>query len=208
MCIYSFVTGILNSYFTNTNKWLVINIKLIRCLKSIFLLRVTVFTCLPSCAVRVQCSELRVFNVSCQHSLPVRYKLLAVFFYGLTSFSANKPAACFPGTVTPKALYSINISSSKCTSCYNTRDMNKLLHVSVSMCHLQGKTRYPLYRRLGGPPGPVWTDAEILTPIGIRSPDGPVRSTSLYRLNYPGPSAPKPVAVYIRLVYHITKCII
>ena len=27
-----------------------------------------------------------------------------------------------------------------------------------------GKTRYPLYRRLGGPPGLVWTDAENLAP--------------------------------------------
>ena len=23
-----------------------------------------------------------------------------------------------------------------------------------------GKTQYPLYRRLGGPPGPVWTDGK------------------------------------------------
>jgi len=43
-----------------------------------------------------------------------------------------------------------------------------------------GKTRYPLYRRLGGPPGPVWTDAENIGHTGIRSPDPPVRS-------YPGP---------------------
>jgi hypothetical protein len=28
----------------------------------------------------------------------------------------------------------------------------------------RGKTRYPLYRRLGGPPGPIWTVAENLTP--------------------------------------------
>ena len=27
-----------------------------------------------------------------------------------------------------------------------------------------GKTQYPLYRRLDGPPGPVWTGAENLTP--------------------------------------------
>jgi hypothetical protein len=31
-----------------------------------------------------------------------------------------------------------------------------------------GKTRYPLYRRLGGPQGPVWTDAENLPlPLGF-----------------------------------------
>ena len=49
-----------------------------------------------------------------------------------------------------------------------------------------GQTRYPLYWRLGGPPGPVWTGAENLVPppTGIRSP---ARSESLYRLRYPGP---------------------
>jgi len=45
-----------------------------------------------------------------------------------------------------------------------------------------GKNRYPLYRRLGGP---VWTGAENLAPTGIRSPDRPARSQSLYRLHYP-----------------------
>jgi hypothetical protein len=30
-----------------------------------------------------------------------------------------------------------------------------------------GKTRYPLYRRLGGPLGPVWTCAKNLAPTGI-----------------------------------------
>jgi hypothetical protein len=44
-----------------------------------------------------------------------------------------------------------------------------------------GKTRYPLYRRLGGHQG-----ADNLVPTGIRSPDRPSRSESLYRLNYRG----------------------
>ena len=50
-----------------------------------------------------------------------------------------------------------------------------------------GKTRYPLYRRLGGPQcrsGPV---RKISPPTGIRSPDRPARSESLYRLSYRGP---------------------
>jgi len=34
-------------------------------------------------------------------------------------------------------------------------------------------------------PGPVWTGAENL-PSGIQSPDRPVRSKLLYRLNYRG----------------------
>ena len=50
------------------------------------------------------------------------------------------------------------------------------------------KTRYTWYRRVGGPPGPVWTGAENLTPTGIRSPDRPAFSESLYRLSYRGPN--------------------
>jgi hypothetical protein len=34
-------------------------------------------------------------------------------------------------------------------------------------------------------PGPVWMGAENLAPTGIRSPDRPPRSQSLYRLSYP-----------------------
>jgi hypothetical protein len=44
-----------------------------------------------------------------------------------------------------------------------------------------GKTRYPLFRRLGGLD---WTGTENLAPTGIRSPDCPARSQSLYRLSY------------------------
>ena len=50
-----------------------------------------------------------------------------------------------------------------------------------------GKTRYPLYRRLGGPQGRSGRVRKISPPTGIRSPDRPARSESLYWLNYPGP---------------------
>jgi hypothetical protein len=49
------------------------------------------------------------------------------------------------------------------------------------------KTRCPLYRRLGGSPGPFWTGAENIAVTGIRSFDRPARSKSLYRLSYLGP---------------------
>jgi hypothetical protein len=48
-----------------------------------------------------------------------------------------------------------------------------------------GKTRYPLYRRLGGPQGRSGQVRKISPPTGIRSPDRPARSQSLYRLSYP-----------------------
>ena len=47
-----------------------------------------------------------------------------------------------------------------------------------------GKNQYPFYRRLGGPQGRSGR-AENLVPTGIRSPDRPARSQSLYRLIYP-----------------------
>ena len=51
---------------------------------------------------------------------------------------------------------------------------------------LREKTRYPLYRRLGGPQGRSGMVRKISLPTGIRSPDRPARSQSLYRLSYPG----------------------
>jgi hypothetical protein len=49
-----------------------------------------------------------------------------------------------------------------------------------------GKTRYLLYRRFGGPPGPVWTGAENLAPSEFDPPDRPAHGESLDRLSYPG----------------------
>ena len=51
-----------------------------------------------------------------------------------------------------------------------------------------GKDTVPIVQEAGWAPEPVWTGAENLTPpTGIRSPDHPSRSESLYRLSYPGP---------------------
>ena len=47
-----------------------------------------------------------------------------------------------------------------------------------------GKTRYPVQEH-GWDPGVIWTGAENLASTGIRSPDRPPRSQSLYRLSYP-----------------------
>jgi len=48
-----------------------------------------------------------------------------------------------------------------------------------------GKTRYPLYRRLGGQQGRSGRVRKNLAGTGIRTPDRPPRSQSLYRLSYP-----------------------
>jgi hypothetical protein len=49
-----------------------------------------------------------------------------------------------------------------------------------------GKTRYPLYKRLGGPHGRSERVRKISPSTGIRSPDRLARSESLHRLNYSG----------------------
>ena len=50
-----------------------------------------------------------------------------------------------------------------------------------------GKDPVPIVQEAGWAPGPVWIGAENLAPTGIRSPDRPAHSKSLYQLNYPGP---------------------
>ena len=50
-----------------------------------------------------------------------------------------------------------------------------------------GNDPVPIVQEAGWAPGPVWTGAENLAYTGIRSPDRPVRSQSLYWLSYPGP---------------------
>ena len=52
-----------------------------------------------------------------------------------------------------------------------------------------GKRLYPLYWRLGGPQCRSGRVRKISPPTGIRSPDRPVRSESLYGLSYPGPQS-------------------
>jgi hypothetical protein len=47
------------------------------------------------------------------------------------------------------------------------------------------KDPVPIVHEAGWAPGPVWTGAENLVLTGIRSPDRPFRSRSLYRLRYP-----------------------
>jgi hypothetical protein len=49
------------------------------------------------------------------------------------------------------------------------------------------ETRYTLYRKLGGPQGQAGRMRKDSPPTGIRSPDRPTRSQSLYRLSYRGP---------------------
>ena len=45
----------------------------------------------------------------------------------------------------------------------------------------------PIVQEPGWAPGPVWTGVENLAATGIRFPDRPARSESLYRLRYLGP---------------------
>ena len=52
-----------------------------------------------------------------------------------------------------------------------------------------GKDPVHIVQEAGWASGPVWTGAENLVPTGIRSPDRPARSQSLYRPRHPAYSA-------------------
>jgi hypothetical protein len=48
-----------------------------------------------------------------------------------------------------------------------------------------GKDSVPIVQEAGWAPGPIWTVMGYLAHTGIRSPDRPAHSQSLYRLSYP-----------------------
>ena len=62
-----------------------------------------------------------------------------------------------------------------------------------------GKDPTSIVQGLGWAPGPVWTGAENLASTGIRSPDRPARSQSLYRLSYPAHPAGKLYFFYLQI---------
>jgi hypothetical protein len=59
-----------------------------------------------------------------------------------------------------------------------------------------GKDPVPTVREDEWGPGPIWTSAENLASTGIRSPDRPARSESLYRLSYPAPQTSVDLHLY------------
>ena len=64
----------------------------------------------------------------------------------------------------------------------------------------------PIVQEAGWAPGPVWTDRKS-RPTGIRYPDRPARSQSLYRLSYPAHHLKRVVAVLYNHVY-IVLCFV
>ena len=60
-----------------------------------------------------------------------------------------------------------------------------------------GKDPVPIVQEAGWAPEPVRRCAENLASTGIRSPDRPVRSESLYRPSYPAP----PITYYYINIY-------
>jgi hypothetical protein len=50
-----------------------------------------------------------------------------------------------------------------------------------------GKDQDPLVHEAVFAPGPLWTCAKNIASTGIRSPDRPAHSQSLYQMSYPGP---------------------
>ena len=82
-----------------------------------------------------------------------------------------------------------------CTAHRGSRGIALLFHDhstrrgwGVSVTHrplfTPGKDPVPIVQEAGWAPGPVWTGTENLAATGIRSPDRPACSHSLYRLSY------------------------
>ena len=57
--------------------------------------------------------------------------------------------------------------------------------VTSRLLFTSGRNPVPIVQEDGWAPGPVWTGAENLAPTGIRSPDRPAHSQSLYWQRYP-----------------------
>ena len=68
-----------------------------------------------------------------------------------------------------------------------------------------GRDPIPILQEAEWAPGPVWTGAENLGPAGIRSPERPTRSESLYRLSYPGPPTAKDERGTLRCVVLVLR---
>jgi hypothetical protein len=60
-----------------------------------------------------------------------------------------------------------------------------------------GKDPVPIVQEAGWASGPVWTCAKNLVSTGIRSPDRPARSQSLYRMSYPAHKLSGTIYMYI-----------
>jgi hypothetical protein len=69
--------------------------------------------------------------------------------------------------------------------CFRDLDARRGWVVSTTTRPLYPRERPVLVQEAGWAPGLVWTFAKNLAPTGIRSPDRPARSQSLYRLSYP-----------------------
>jgi hypothetical protein len=65
-----------------------------------------------------------------------------------------------------------------------------------------GKDPVPNVQEAGWVPGPVWTCTKNLAPTGIRSPDRPAGSQSLYRLSYPAHVQTHQILYFF--LFHIT----
>jgi hypothetical protein len=66
---------------------------------------------------------------------------------------------------------------------------------------LAGVDPIPIVQEAGWVPGSVWTGAGNLASTGIRSPDRPTRSQSLYRHELPGP-----LTAYLLHVFCTVHC--
>jgi len=59
-----------------------------------------------------------------------------------------------------------------------------VVNVTPRSLYPRGKIPVPIVQEAGWTPGPVWTVAENIAPLGFKNPNLQAHSKSLYRLRY------------------------
>jgi len=75
------------------------------------------------------------------------------------------------------------------------------LRQAPAVLYPRGKIRYQFFRKLNGPPVRSGHVRKISPPPGLRSPDLPASSQSLYWLSYPGTSHNEKIELHISSFY-------
>jgi len=127
-----------------------------------------------------------IFPMLILYSLPI-FRLLSPVLSGWISIMTVKVYWCH-------ILHEVNCSCTTCRSCMSRGVALLFLDHGTRRGGWSasrpgrslppGKDPVPIVQGAGLAPGPVWTGAANFVPIGIRSPDRPARSQSLYRLSY------------------------
>jgi hypothetical protein len=144
-------------------------------------------------------------GIMCTERLSIRSTLYTVFLFKPQYVSYKKQSKFHPrsGHEGPDEEYRYS-SSLSLTSALNGAGCST---PRIGRFTPRERDPVPILEEAGWAPGPVWTDAENPAPNGIRSPERPVRSESLYRLRYPGPHT-WAIGIYLKIQWTFIYCFV